>query len=195
VTDILAATVPIFMVVGLGYAVTRGGLFKREDMSILSTYVVKLALPMLIFLNVFGRSAEEIFNATYLLTYALTAVVMMGAAFAYARVMGRTALRAAFMGMGMSGTNNGFVGFPIFLIILPEVAGAAVGHGDKPHGVALCPHTQGKAAAQQVRIIRVGANHQKTQLFHKNNSSRRHYTANPRHIQAKKEQKILLLLL
>lgn len=140
-TDILAATVPIFMVVGLGYAVTRGGLFKREDMSILSTYVVKLALPMLIFLNVFGRSAEEIFNATYLLTYALTAVVMMGAAFAYARVMGRTALRAAFMGMGMSGTNNGFVGFPIFLIILPEVAGAAVGMDMLVDNIVIIPLT------------------------------------------------------
>ncbi len=32
-----------------------------------------------------------------------------------------------FIAWGMSGTNNGFVGFPIFLLILPGVAGLAVG--------------------------------------------------------------------
>lgn len=124
---IISATVPIFLVVGLGYLTTRFGLFKREDMSILARYVVKLALPMLVFMNILGRNASEIFHVTYLLTYALSALVMMALAAGYAKVMGRTRLRGIFMGMGMSGTNNGFVGFPIFLILFPAIAGAAVG--------------------------------------------------------------------
>lgn len=40
--DILSATGPIFLVVGLGYMVTRLGVLRRQDMSVLSTYVVKV---------------------------------------------------------------------------------------------------------------------------------------------------------
>ena len=45
---ILSATVPIFMVVGLGYATTRAGMFRRDDMSTFSKYVAKIALPLLV---------------------------------------------------------------------------------------------------------------------------------------------------
>jgi len=127
VLDILSATTPIFLVVGLGWALTRAGLFRREDMSIFSTFVVKLALPMLIFVNVVGRDFGEIFNVTYLLVYAVAALVMMAVGRTYARLRGLPDLRGVFIAWGMSGTNNGFVGFPIFLLILPGVAGLAVG--------------------------------------------------------------------
>lgn len=125
--EILSAVVPIFVVVATGYGCTRFGLFARVDMAILSRFVVKVALPLLVFVNVSGRSAAEIFNPTYLLTYALAALVMYALAAGYARVAGRAATRGAAMGMLMGGTNNGFIGFPMFLILLPEFAGAAVG--------------------------------------------------------------------
>ena len=124
---VLSATGPIFLVVALGYALTRGGLFARADMTVLSRFVVKVALPLLIFVNLFGRAAGEIFNPTYLLTYAGASMAMFALAFGCARVVGRSALRATFMGLGMGGTNNGFVGFPIFLILFADYAGAAIG--------------------------------------------------------------------
>lgn len=125
--DIVAAVVPIFLVVATGYACTRLGLFRRADMTILSRYVVKVALPLLVFVNVAGRSASEIFNPTYLLAYALASVAMYGLAAAWVRLTRRPAVRAAFLGLLMGGTNNGFIGFPLFLILVPQVAGAAVG--------------------------------------------------------------------
>lgn len=125
--DVLAATVPIFLIVGLGFAVTRGGLLQRQDMSVLSTYVVKLALPALIFVNVLGRSFAEILNPTYLLVYAIAAMVMVGLGIVWGRAREAGPARTATLSFAMSGTNNGFVGFPIFLLVLPEVAGLAVG--------------------------------------------------------------------
>lgn len=125
--DILAATVPIFLIVGLGFAVTRGGMLKRQDMSVLSTYVVKLALPALIFINVLGRSFADILNPTYLLVYAMAAMAMVGLGIVWGRARGARPARTATLSFAMSGTNNGFVGFPIFLLVLPEVAGLAVG--------------------------------------------------------------------
>ncbi|SDB80790.1 hypothetical protein GA0111570_103112 [Raineyella antarctica] len=138
---VLSATLPIFLVVGLGYVLTRRGMFRRADMTILSKFVVKVALPLLIFMNVSGRSATEIFNPTYLLTYAGAAMVMFALAFGYAKVLGRTSQRATFMAMGMGGTNNGFIGFPVFLILFAEVAGAAIGMDMLVDNVLIIPLT------------------------------------------------------
>lgn len=137
----MSAIVPIFLVVGVGYIAVQFGPFKREDMSILSTFVVKIALPILVFVNVYGKAASEIFRPTYLLTYALTAIIMFGLAYLYAKVMKRSKVRATFMGIGMAGTNNGFMGLPIFLILVPEWAGVAVGMDMLVDNVSIIPLT------------------------------------------------------
>ena len=82
---ILSAIVPIFLIVGLGYVLTRAGVFQREHMSVLAAYVVKAALPALVFVNVHGRSLGEILNPTYLLVYALAGMVMVVLARAWSR--------------------------------------------------------------------------------------------------------------
>ncbi|MGC5614990.1 AEC family transporter [Georgenia sp. Z1491] len=138
---VLSATVPVFLVVALGYVLTRSGMFRREDAAVLSRFVVKVALPLLIFANIAGRSPGEVFHAVYLLTYAIAALVMFGLAAAYARARGRSRLRAIFMGTGMAGTANGFIGFPIFLILFAERAGAAVGMGMIVDNVLIIPLT------------------------------------------------------
>lgn len=123
----LSAIVPIFLIVVLGFVVTRIGILRREDMRVLSTYVVKVALPALVFVNVVGRSLGDILNPTYLLTYAIAALAMMGLARAWNRARRSRPVRAATLSLAVSGTNNGFVGFPIFLLLIPEVAGLAIG--------------------------------------------------------------------
>lgn len=125
--DVLSATVPIFLVVGVGFLCTRFGMFQRADMAILNRFVVKIALPLLVFVNVFGRSFTEIFNPAYLLTYAVAALAMFGLAHAWVAVRRAPAVRAPYLSMAMGGTNNGFIGMAIFLIALPDVAGVAVG--------------------------------------------------------------------
>lgn len=125
--EILSATVPIYLVVAVGFACTRGGLFTRDDMTTFSTFVVRIALPALIFVNLSGRRFEDIFNVTYLLVYAVAAWSMIAIGLLYGRLAGRPGMLRAFIAAGMSATNNGFVGFPIFLLLLPEVAGIAVG--------------------------------------------------------------------
>lgn len=124
---ILTAIVPIFLIVALGFGVTRIGILRREDMRVLSTFVVKVALPALVFVNVVGRSLGDILNPTYLLTYAIAAVAMVGLARAWNSARRVRPVRAATLSLAVSGTNNGFVGFPIFLLLIPEVAGLAIG--------------------------------------------------------------------
>ncbi|MDO5698157.1 MAG: AEC family transporter [Dermatophilus congolensis] len=138
---VLSATVPIFLVVGLGYACTRAGMFTRADMSAFSKFVAKIALPLLVFINVSGRSAGEIFQPVYLLTYTLAALAMFVLASLWCSLRGRPPARRAFMGMAMGGTNNGFMGFAIFLIVVPDAAGAAVGMDMLVDNIVIIPLT------------------------------------------------------
>lgn len=126
-TDVFSATVPIFLIVGLGFVATRIGLLRRPDMTVLAGYVVKVALPVLVFVSVSGRSLGEILNPTWLLTYGISAMALMGLGRVYARARRLPPARAATMAFAMSGTNNGFVGLPMFLILLPNVAGLSAG--------------------------------------------------------------------
>lgn len=138
---VLSATVPIFLVVALGFVSTRAGMFTRDHMSVFSTYVAKIALPLLVFVNVAGRSPGEIFQPTYLLTYAASAVAMFALAALWCAARKRPPVRRAFMGMAMGGTNNGFMGFAIFLIVVPDVAGAAVGMDMLVDNIVIIPLT------------------------------------------------------
>lgn len=137
--NVLSATGPIFIVVALGFLLTRLGLFERSDMSVMSRFVVKVALPVLIFLNVYGRSAAEILQPTYLLTYAGAALLMYALAHVYCRLLHRRPIRAAVMAIAMGGTNNGFIGFPIFLILFADWAGVAVGMDMLVDNILLIP--------------------------------------------------------
>ena len=139
--EVLSATVPIFLVVAVGFLCTVFGLFQRTDMAVLNRFVVKIALPLLVFVNVFGRSAAEIFNPAYLLTYALAALAMFALAHVWAAARKAPAVRAPYLGMAMGGTNNGFIGMSIFLIALPEVAGIAVGMDMIVDNVLIIPLT------------------------------------------------------
>ncbi|WP_296138562.1 AEC family transporter [uncultured Tessaracoccus sp.] len=124
---VLSGIVPIVLVVTLGTLLTKLGMFSRDDIAALSRFVVKVALPLLIFVNVSGRPVTDLLQPTYLLTYAGIAALMYAVARLRAWATGGSRVRAAFLGMGMSGTNNGFMGFPMLLILVPEWAGAAVG--------------------------------------------------------------------
>lgn len=139
--EVLSATVPIFLVVAVGFLCTRFGLFAREDMTILNRFVVKIALPLLVFVNVAGRAFDEIFNPAYLLTYAVASVTMFAVAHAWAAARKAPPTRAPYLGMAMGGTNNGFIGMAIFLITLPEVAGIAVGMDMIVDNVLIIPLT------------------------------------------------------
>lgn len=126
VGEILGATVPIFLIVALGYACTRGGLLTREAIGALTTYVIALALPALIFVDVSRAEVSEILHPTFLLVYAIGALAMMGVGVLWSAARGRSAARRATISLSMGGTNNGIVGLPILLALVPEVAGFAV---------------------------------------------------------------------
>ena len=126
--DILAITGPIYLVIAIGYGVTRQGLFSKGDMRAFGTFVVRLALPALLFNALTQRALGDILRPDYLLAYALVCLGLAGVALWWARRgRGLSWSASANMAMGMSCSNSGFVGYPIALLTLgAPVAGVSL---------------------------------------------------------------------
>lgn len=126
--DILVITAPIYLCILTGWALTRFGMFRRSDMDVLGAFVMNVALPALIFLAIARRPLGEVANPTYLLTYAITTIVVLVVAYLWSRrALGTPRAAAAFDALGSGGANSGFVGFPLLMVVMPSVAGVVFG--------------------------------------------------------------------
>ena len=118
----LAITGPIYLVIALGFLAVRYGIFSKPDMRVLGTYVVRFALPALVFTALSQRSVGEILNGRYVLDYAAGSLAVMAVAFAWGWWrQGKSFSLSALCGLGMSSSNSGFIGYPIAV----QVAGAS----------------------------------------------------------------------
>jgi predicted permease len=125
--DILSITGPIYIVIFCGFLATRYGLFAKKDMQVLGKFVLNLALPALVFNSLSQRSITEIFNPGYLLAYLFGSLFALAVGyFVSFRVAKQNPTIATFNAMGMSCSNSGFIGFPILLLTVPEVAGVSL---------------------------------------------------------------------
>ena len=104
--------------------------FTKLDMRVLGTYVVRFALPALVFTALSQRPVSEILNGRYILDYAVGSLVVMLVAFAWGWWrQGKSFTLSALCGLGMSSSNSGFIGYPIAVQVVGP-ATAAVGAGD-----------------------------------------------------------------
>ncbi len=126
--SVFAITVPIYACVVVGHVAVRIGVFRREDMAVLSKLVVTFALPCLLFLAVGTRDLAAFFVPTYLAAYAVGLLVTYALGYTYGRWRsGGQSAPSAFDGLGMAAPNSGFVGYPTLLLALPSVAGLVLG--------------------------------------------------------------------
>ena len=126
--DVLAITVPIYVVAAIGFLCTRAGLFERSDMRTFGKFVVNLALPALLFNALSQRSVAEVLNPVFIAAYAIGSVAanLLGVFWAR-RIAGKPLSAAAIVGMGMSCPNSGFIGFPLVAQLFgPVNAGIAL---------------------------------------------------------------------
>jgi len=125
--DILSITLPIYLVIATGYLMTRLGVFAKAELKAFGQFVLRLALPALLFNALSQRRIADVLNASYLLAYAAGSLVLVGAAVVWARrLAGKSWSESALCAMGMACPNSGFVGYPILLLLMPPVAGVAL---------------------------------------------------------------------
>lgn len=125
--EILAITIPIYVAIALGYGLTRWGIFPKSDMRAFGTFVVKVAMPALLFNALSQRKVSDILNADYVMAYALASLMTLALGIVWALRVGRhSRSMSSCFAMGMSCPNSGFVGYPIILLSLGPIAGVAL---------------------------------------------------------------------
>ncbi|HBZ43641.1 MAG TPA: transporter [Maritimibacter sp.] len=120
--SILAITFPIFAVIALGFGLVRFGVFTPAAMQAFGAFVMQVAMPALIFQAVASRDISEVFNPAYMAAYALGGLGTMVIAFAWFSLVTDPGRRSVGV-MGSSCPNSGFVGYPLMLILFPDIAG------------------------------------------------------------------------
>lgn len=124
--DILAITAPIYIAIALGYGLTRWGFFQKTDMRAFGTFVVKVAMPALLFNALSQRKVSDILNGEYVTAYALASLITLSLGIAWAlRVSKASRSLSSCLAMGMSCPNSGFVGYPVMLLSLGPLASVA----------------------------------------------------------------------
>lgn len=117
--EILAITLPIFLLIGAGFTAARTGLMSRDNMQGVGTFVMYLALPSLIIRALTDHPLAEVFNPTYLLAYGLgsLAAFLLGLALSVG-LRGKRLDAGAIHALGMSASNSGFIGYPVALMAI-----------------------------------------------------------------------------
>ncbi len=124
---ILGITAPIYLLMAIGYGVTRAGIFSKADMRVLGRVMLTLALPALLFRAVTSHPLGEILHGGYLLAYSLGSLLVVAGGYGWSRWIGRQdPTSSTIAAMGMACSNSGFIGYPIVLLTYPTVAGVSV---------------------------------------------------------------------
>ncbi len=125
--DILSITGVIFALIALGYLTVIWGLFSDGDLAVLGKYIVNLALPALIFNAVASRSLAEVFIPGYVGAYLIGSLAVFAFGYGWSRkTAGLDPIASTFQATGMTCSNSGFVGYPILLMALPDIAAKAL---------------------------------------------------------------------
>jgi len=129
--QILSITGPIYLVIALGFLAVRFEVFSKLDMRVLGTYVVRFALPALVFTALSQRSVAEILNGRYVLDYAAGSMCVALAGFGWGWWrQGKSFTLSTLSGLGMSSSNSGYIGYPIAMQV--------VGAGPAAVALAMC---------------------------------------------------------
>lgn len=120
---ILTITFPIFALIGIGYGAVRTGLFAPADMKTLGKYVLNIALPALLFNAVATRDLNDVLNLGYIAVFAIGGLLTIGVTYLWFTLQGTGPARRAIAVMGSTCPNSGFVGYPVMLLVFPDLAG------------------------------------------------------------------------
>jgi len=122
--DILAITGPIYLCIAAGYASVRWNLFTKADMRVFGRFVIQIALPALLFNALASRRLSEVVHTGYLLAFTVGSLTLILLALWFARsVLGKSLTESAYVAMGMTCSNSGYVGYPVMLLLFGPLGG------------------------------------------------------------------------
>lgn len=124
--DIIGITFPVFGLIAVGYFTVWLGMFSADDLKVFGRYVLNIALPALLFMVLSRNPLSEIVHGEYLMVYGGAALVTMGLTYLWFTLRPTGPALRAIAVMGASCPNSGYLGLPILMLALPEIADSAI---------------------------------------------------------------------
>jgi predicted permease len=119
---ILSLTSPIFLLIGLGYAVVRFKYLGRDAIKTFAWFIINFALPAALFKALSSRSFSDILHFDYLLIFGLGSLLSFTLLFLIAKTRNKNLTQCAIFGLGGSISNSLMIGFPIVMQLFGEAA-------------------------------------------------------------------------
>lgn len=124
--EILTITFPIFALVALGFVTVKAGMFKSSDMGVLGKFVLNIALPALLFNAVSQRNIAEVIVPSYIVAYLIAGLSTGLLIWLITTMQGTGPARKAIAVMGSICPNSGYIGYPMILLIFPDLAASVL---------------------------------------------------------------------
>jgi hypothetical protein len=120
---VFALTLPIYLLIALGFFVAKVGYVAVADMRAIGRVVLRVAMPALIFLALARAPLAETLRWDFMAGYAVGSLVIFTAGFALARgPLRRPMPQAALEALGMACSNSAYLGMPVAAILVGDVA-------------------------------------------------------------------------
>ena len=139
--SILGIVFPLFAVIAVGYGAVRAGWFKPSDMPVLGQFVMQLALPALLFHAVASRDLHEVIDTGYITILIVGGLLTVVLTFGWFTLTAPDKRRRAIAVMGSVCPNSSFVGYPLMLMVFPDLAGVILAQNVLIENVLFIPLT------------------------------------------------------
>lgn len=122
--DIFLLLSPVFLVMLAGYLAVARDWLSTDHVKALGQFVIKIALPSLLLVNLSSLDIEELWHPEYLISYGLATLIPFLSVLCLYRHLFKEPLNiAGLFAMGSCMSNTGFIGTAILtLLIGPEAA-------------------------------------------------------------------------
>lgn len=120
---IFTIILPIFLLIGMGYLALKTGVIKPEALPSIGGLVLYFTLPATLFSSISRIQFSEVIEPHFLVVYALAGTLTFASGLAINHwVLKQDLSGGAVRALGMSLPNSIFIGFPILLLTMPDVA-------------------------------------------------------------------------
>jgi malonate transporter len=122
-----AAISPLFLLIGLGYLAVRTGYLQPAWRAALGGFVLRVALPVLLFRSVMRNPVSETLDGPFLAAFTAGSLAVLALGWLWMRLVRRQSLEtAAIAALGMCCSNSSFVGFPVAAQFIGDTAAIAL---------------------------------------------------------------------
>lgn len=111
--EIIPIVMPVFLVIGAGYAAVRAGVFNDSGTDGVLAFTVRISIPTLLFVSMFELDLGAAFNWPMLLSFYTGAFASFALGVLGARMIGRRPGESIAIGFGAFFSNTVLIGLPI----------------------------------------------------------------------------------